>query len=176
MKPETPLAARAAVRALTASKIRELYNEGIGRSDVLAFWVGEPDEPTPEFIRQAGTDSIAAGEVFYTHNLGIPPLREALAAYVSRLHRPTAADQIAVTSAGVNALMLGSQLLVDPGDRVVEVVPLWPNLQEIPKILGAEVHTVALEFSPGGWKLDVDKLIKTLTPETKALYLNSPNN
>ena len=176
MKPETPLSARAAVRALTASKIRELYNEGVGRSDVLAFWVGEPDEPTPQFIRQAGTDSIAAGEVFYTHNLGIPELREALASYITRLHRPVRMDQIAATSAGVNALMLASQLLVDPGERVVEVVPLWPNLLEIPKILGARVATVPLVFGESGWKLDLDRLIGALTPGTRALYLNSPNN
>ncbi len=169
-------AARPAVRALTASKIRELFNAGLGRSDVLPFWVGEPDEATPEFIRRAGIDSIAAGEVFYTHNLGIPELREALAAYVTRLHRPTRAEQVAVTSAGVNALMLASQLLVDPGDRVVEVVPLWPNLQEIPKILGAEVVTVPLGFTPQGWQLDLDRLLAALTPGTKALYLNSPNN
>jgi aspartate/methionine/tyrosine aminotransferase len=176
MKPETPLSARAAVRALTASKIRELYNEGIGRSDVLPFWVGEPDEPTPQFIRQAGTDSIAAGEVFYTHNLGIPELREALASYITRLHRPVGMDQIAATSAGVNALMLASQLLVDPGERVVEVVPLWPNLLEIPKILGARVATVPLVFGESGWKLDLDRLIEALAPGTRALYLNSPNN
>jgi aspartate/methionine/tyrosine aminotransferase len=176
MKPETPLSARAAVRALTASKIRELYNEGIGRSDVLPFWVGEPDEPTPQFIRKAGTDSIAAGEVFYTHNLGIPELREALASYITRLHRPVGMDQIAATSAGVNALMLASQLLVDPGDRVVEVVPLWPNLLEIPKILGARVATVPLVFGESGWKLDLDRLIEALAPGTRALYLNSPNN
>jgi len=81
-----------------------------------------------------------------------------------------------VTSAGVNALMLASQLLVDPGDRVVEVVPLWPNLQEIPKILGAEVVTVPLEFRPSGWTLDLARLLDALTPGTKALYLNSPNN
>jgi aspartate/methionine/tyrosine aminotransferase len=99
MKFETPLAARAAVQALSASKIRELYNEGIGRKDVLAFWVGEPDQPTPEFIRAAAAESLAAGEVFYTHNLGIPELRGALAAYLSRLHRPTAENQVAVTSA-----------------------------------------------------------------------------
>src|SRR3954463_15453522 len=176
MKPETPLSARAAVRALTASKIRELYNEGMGREDVLPFWVGEPDEPTPQFIRQAGIDSIAAGELFYTYNLGIPSLREALAQYVSRLHRPRTADEIAVTSSGVSALMLASQLLLDPGDRVVEVVPLWPNLQEIPKILGAKVQTVALEFSASGWVLDVQRLLDALRPGTKALYLNSPNN
>src|SRR6266853_1098038 len=119
MKSETPLTARAAVRALTASKIRELYNEGIGRADILPFWVGEPDQPTPDFIRQAGIASIAAGEVFYTHNLGIPELREAVADYVSRLHGKTSSDEIAITSSGVSALMIASQLLVDPGDRVV---------------------------------------------------------
>jgi len=176
MKSEFPLLARAAVRALTASKIRELYNEGLGNPDVLPFWVGEPDEPTPEFIRKAGSDSIAAGELFYTHNLGIPELREALAAYVTRLHRKTESNQIAVTTAGVNALMVASQLLVDPGDRVVQVVPLWPNLQEIPKILGAGVESVALQFSASGWRLDLDRLLDALTAKTRALYLNSPNN
>ena len=168
--------ARAPVRALAASKIRELVNEGLGNPDVLPFWVGEPDEPTPDFIRRAGIASIEAGETYYSHNLGIPELREALAAYVTRLHRPTAAAEVAATSAGVNALMLVSQLLVDPGDRVVEVVPLWPNLQEIPKILGAEVATVALDFSPAGWTLDLERLIDALRPGTRALYLNSPNN
>ncbi len=178
MRPESPepIAARAAVRALTASKIRELFNAGIGRKDIVAFWVGEPDEPTPEFIRKAGIASIEEGELFYSSNYGIAELREALAAYVTRLHRPTAPAEIVVTSAGVNALMLVSQLLVDPGDRVVEVVPLWPNLQEIPKILNARVDTVALEFSPQGWRLDLDRLLDALKPGTKALYLNSPNN
>src|SRR4051812_21602721 len=177
MQFETPLAARAAVRSLIASKIRELYNEGVGRSDILPFWVGEPDEPTPEFIRRAGIASIEAGEVFYSHNYGIPELRDALRVYLSTLHRKKIEDgQLAITSAGVNALMLASQLLIDPGDRVVAVVPLWPNLQEIPKILSAHVHTVALRFLASGWRLDVDELLKQLTPKTKALYLNSPNN
>ena len=176
MRSETLLSARAAVRALSASKIRELYNEGIGRTDILPFWVGEPDQPTPEFIRQAGIDSIAAGEVFYTHNLGIPELRRAVAEYLSRLHRKTALDEIAITSSGVSALMMTSQLLVDPGDRVVEVVPLWPNLQEIPKILGAQVTTVGLEFAESGWTLNLGRLIDELKPGTRALYLNSPNN
>ncbi len=141
------LAARPAVRSLAASKIRELFNAGLGRTDLLAFWVGEPDEPTPQFIRQAGMDSIAAGETFYTHNLGIPELREALAAYLGKLHPGFRGREAVATSAGVNALMLATQLIVEPGERVVEVVPLWPNLQEIPRILGAHVETVALEFS-----------------------------
>jgi len=82
----------------------------------------------------------------------------------------------AITSAGVNALMVASQLLIDPGDRVVEVVPLWPNLLEIPKILGARVTTVPLSFAASGWRLQLDRLIDALTPGTRALYLNSPNN
>jgi aspartate/methionine/tyrosine aminotransferase len=178
MRPENPdpVHARPAVRALTASKIRELFNAGIGRKDIVPFWVGEPDEPTPEFIRQAGIASIEQGELFYSSNFGIVELREALAAYLTRLHRPTAPAEVVVTSAGVNALMLVSQLLVDPGERVVEVVPLWPNLQEIPKILNAHVETVALEFAPAGWRLDLQRLLDALKPGTKALYLNSPNN
>ena len=176
MKSETPLRARAAVQALTASKIRELYNEGVGRADLLTFWVGEPDEPAPEFIREAARRSMAAGELFYTHNLGIPELRSALSLYLSNLHGKTTESQIAITSAGVNALMLAAQLLLDPGDRVVEVVPLWPNLQEIPKILGAAVATVPLQFSPSGWTLDLQRLLEALKPGTRALFLNSPNN
>jgi aspartate/methionine/tyrosine aminotransferase len=176
MKVESPLVARAAVRALTASKIRELYNEGLGNPNVLPFWVGEPDEPTPDFIRKAGSASIAAGELFYTHNLGIPELRETLAGYLSRIHKKVEVEQIAVTSAGVNALMVASQLLIDPGDRVVQVVPLWPNLQEIPKILGATVQTIALDFAPAGWQLPLQRLLDALKPGTRALYLNSPNN
>src|ERR1041384_4184096 len=106
MKLETPLTARAAVRSLVASKIRELYNEGIGRSDILPFWVGEPDQPTPDFIRRAGVASIEAGEVFYSHNYGIPELRDALRVYLGNLHGKQIEDgQLAITSAGVNALM-----------------------------------------------------------------------
>lgn len=80
-----------------------------------------------------------------------------------------------MTSSGVNALMLASQLLLDPGDRAVEVVPLWPNLQEIPRILGARTVTVSLRFRDG-WTLDLDELIDALTPGTRAVYINSPNN
>jgi aspartate/methionine/tyrosine aminotransferase len=71
---QTPPLARDAVRALRASRIREVANAGIGRGDVLPFWFGEPDEVTPDFIRRAGMDALEAGDTFYTHNLGIPEL------------------------------------------------------------------------------------------------------
>ena len=168
--------ARDIVRALRASKIREVANAGIGRDDVLAFWFGEPDEVTPDFIRQAGMNALAAGETFYTHNLGIAELREAIAAYVTRLHRPTEVDHIAVTNSGMSALMLVTQALIGTGDRVVAVTPLWPNLVEIPKIFGANVECVTLSFGRNGWTLDLDRLLAALVPETRAIYINSPNN
>ena len=173
--PDEPLA-RPAVRALRPSSIREVANAALGDPDVLAFWFGEPDQVTPAFIRAAATESLNAGDTFYSHNLGIPGLRDAVAAYVSRLHRPVGADRVAITSSGVSALMLATQALAGPGDRVVEVTPLWPNLVEMPKILGAAVECVPLGFGPRGWSLDLDRLLAALTPATRAVYINSPNN
>jgi aspartate/methionine/tyrosine aminotransferase len=171
---------RPAVQSLVASRIREVANAGMGRSDVLPFWFGEPDEVTPDFIREAAKSALDTGDTFYTHNLGIPALREALAHYASELHQPVTAEHIAVTSSGVSALMLVAQLLLNPGDRVVIVTPLWPNLIEIPKILGAEVVSVPLRLSTERadpiWELDLDQLLDALTPDTKALLINSPNN
>jgi aspartate/methionine/tyrosine aminotransferase len=170
------LSARSAVRSLVASQIREVANAGMGDRDILPFWFGEPDEVTPGYIRDAAVAALAAGETFYTLNFGIPELRGALATYVSRLHRPLSVNQIAVTASGMSALMLTVEALVNPGDRVVCVTPLWPNLTEIPKILGAEVARVALQFDHGGWTLDVDRLVEALTPGTRAVMINSPNN
>jgi len=168
--------ARAAVQSLGASQIREVANAGLGDPDLLPFWFGEPDEITPAFIRDEAAASLARGETFYTHNFGIPELREAIAAYVTRLHRPTAPETIAVTASGMSALMLSVEALVAPGDRVVVVTPLWPNLVEIPKILSAHVTCVPLAFDAHGWTLDLDRLLAALTPDTRVLMLNSPNN
>ena len=168
--------ARDVVRALRPSQIREVANAGFGVEDVLPFWFGESDRVTPAFIRDAAGAALAAGATFYTHNLGIAPLRAALADYVGELHGATSPDHIAVTSAGVNALMLAAQLVVGAGDRVVAVTPLWPNLVEIPKILGGHVETVALGYGERGWQFDIEQLLAALTPDTKLLLVNSPNN
>ena len=167
---------RQAILSLEASRIREVANAGMGRSDVLAFWFGESDEVTPEFIRQAAIDSLHKGETFYAHNLGLPELREAIAGYTSALHGPVAADRIAVTSGGVNALMLAVQALVDPGDRVVAVTPVWPNLVAQPRILGAQVACLPLEPVGGAWRLNLPALLAAVTPATRLLIVNAPNN
>ncbi len=168
--------ARPAVRALVASQIREVANEAMDDASVLAFWFGEPDQVTAPFIRDAAAASLSRGETFYTHNFGISELRNALASYVSRLHRPISADAIAVTASGMSALMLAVEALVAPHDRVVVVTPMWPNLVEIPKILSADVTCVPLAFGRDGWSLDLDRLLDALTPQTRVLMINSPNN
>jgi aspartate/methionine/tyrosine aminotransferase len=168
--------ARDAVRDLRSSRIREVANEGLGKENVLPFWFGESDRVTPQFIRDAACEALSSGATFYTHNLGIAPLRDAIARHVSALHGPTDVNHVAVTSAGVNALMLAAQLIVGTGDHVVAITPLWPNLVEIPKILGAHVETVSLEYGATGWRLNMEKLLEALTPATKLLVVNSPNN
>ena len=167
---------RQVIEDLPESKIREVANAAMGRSDVLAFWFGESDEPTPDFIREAAVRSLHDAETFYSHNLGLPVLREAIARYTTSLHRPVDAGRIAVTSSGVNALMLAMQALVGPGDEVVAVVPVWPNLTAQPAILGARVTRLPLRAEHGAWKLDLDALRNAVTPATRVLLVNSPNN
>jgi aspartate/methionine/tyrosine aminotransferase len=168
---------RAAIAELSASRIREVANAGIGRSDVLAFWFGESDAPTPMAIKEAAVASIQRGETFYAHNLGLPELRAAIADYASGLHRPVTADRIAVTSAGVSALMLAQQVLIDAGDEVVAVVPVWPNLTAQPVIMGATVKRVSLRpDATGRWQLDLPELLRAITPATRMLVVNAPNN
>ena len=167
---------RSAIEQLPGSKIREVANAGLGRSDVLAFWFGESDEPTPRFICDAATRSINEGETFYSHNLGLPELREALSAYLGGLHRAVAWERIAVTSSGVNALMLTMQALAGPGDEVVAVVPVWPNLTAQPLILGAHVTRVSLTVRGGARRLDLAALLRAVTERTRVLLINAPNN
>jgi aspartate/methionine/tyrosine aminotransferase len=167
---------RQAIQNLEESRIREVANAGMGRSDVLAFWFGESDEVTPQFIRDAAVESLQKGETFYSHNLGLPELRDAVAAYSSALHPRVTADRIAITSGGVNALMLAVQALVDAGDEVVCVTPVWPNLTAQPLIMGAKLRCVPLRPEGGRWTLDVQELLATVTPATRLLIVNAPNN
>ena len=167
---------RDTVLNLEESKIREVANAGMGRSDVLAFWFGESDEATPEFIREAAIASLRSGETFYAHNLGLPELRAAISEYSARLHGPLGAGRIAVTSGGVNALMLACQAVVDAGDEVVVVTPVWPNLPAQARIMGAKLKPVALAPKDGAWTLDLQRLLDAITPATRLLIVNAPNN
>lgn len=177
MSAAFPATARPVIQDLSASLIREVANAGMGRTDIVPFWFGESDQPTPRFIREAAMASLESGETFYSQNLGRPYLREAIAGYLSGLHeRDIGMERVAATGSGVSALMLAMQMVLSPGDRVVAVTPLWPNIVEIPRILGASVARVPLQVANGRWSLDVERLLGALTPETRLCIINSPNN
>ena len=167
---------RTTIRSLPGSQIRDVANAAMGRSDVMAFWFGESDEVTPDAVREAAVRSLRDGETFYAHNLGLPVLREAISRDVSALHGEVPVERIAVTSSGVSALMLAMQMLVDAGDEVAAITPLWPNLTAQAEILGARVKRVPLEPRRGAWTLDIDRLRSAVGSDTRVLLVNAPNN
>lgn len=172
-----PVETRALVRDLSASKIREVANAGFGHNDILKFWFGESNRQTPDYIRRAAIAAISEGRTFYTHNNGNADLRLGLSEYLSDLHgREIGQNRISVTSSGVSALMLAMQALLDPGDRVVLVTPVWPNVAEIPRILSADLVRFPLRPGTTGWHLDVDSFLAAITPETRLAIINSPSN
>src|SRR5215217_6022220 len=97
-------ALRDAAQAAPESGIVEAMNYGREREGLIPLWAGEGDLPTPAFICEAATRSLAAGETFYTYQRGIPPLRDALARYHERLYGlPSDPERFFVTSGGMPA-------------------------------------------------------------------------
>ncbi len=171
---------RHTIQSLAGSQIREVVNAAIDQPDILKFWFGESDEVTHPAVRIAATQSLNDGETFYTANLGLTELREAVASYMTRLHgsdaNPIAVGRIAITSGGVNGLMLATQAIVNAGDEVVCVTPIWPNLPQQAIIMGGVVKAVPLYADAGEWKLNIHKLCEAITSSTKLLLVNAPNN
>ena len=172
-----PAGARETVERLGSSLIRDVANAGMGLDDVFALWYGEPDLPTPEFICQAASASLAKGNTFYTENFGIPELRLALVEYMSQLYRqPIDSARVAVTASGMSATNLMQQVLTDPGDNVVVTAPVWPNLIETIRAMGGEPRLAWLQFGNQGWSLDLDQMFDKVDGRTRAILINSPSN
>jgi aspartate/methionine/tyrosine aminotransferase len=171
---------RETIQSLQGSQIREVVNAALGRGEVLKFWFGESDQVTHPSVIDAACQSLQAGETFYTANLGLPQLREGVASYMNGLHgrlqSPIGADRVAITSGGVNGLMLATQALVNAGDEVVCVTPIWPNLPQQAIIMGAHVTSLALVAGEHGWQLNLDALCEAVTSKTRLLLVNAPNN
>jgi len=171
---------RKIIQNLAGSQIREVVNSAIDAPDILKFWFGESDEVTHPAVIEAACQSLKAGETFYTANLGLLELREGVAAYMARLHgssrNPISVNRIAITSGGVSGLMLATQMIVNAGDAVVCVTPIWPNLPQQAIIMGGVVKAVPLYAEAGEWKLNIHKLCEAITPATKLLLINAPNN
>lgn len=170
-------ATRPSVHGLQPSLIRKLANSAIGRTDVIPLWFGEPDRPTPQFIRDAAKAAMDAGQTFYQANLGICELRQALAGYMNDLHQTSLdMDNITVTPSGMSAVAIALQCIIAEGDAVALPAPVWPNLPSIAEILGAEIVRVPLRPFNNRWRLDLDELFAACRQHTRALLLNSPNN
>ena len=169
---------RDAIRDLPASRIGEISALGMGDPAVIPLWYGEGDLPTPDFIGAAATAALEAGHTFYTYKAGLPELRSAISDYLTGLYaRPTGAERIVVTSSGMNALMLVAEALIDPGDNLVIVAPVWPNIAASVSIMGGEPRLVALDPVPGGgWRLDAERLFAACDARTRGIFVNSPSN
>lgn len=172
-----PPAIRRRIARIKESGIRVIANATMGREDVIPLWFGESDQPTPEFICDAAAAALRAGDTFYAPNRGKPELVTTIAEYENRLYaKPIAEDRIVVTNAGMNALMIAAELLVDPGDEVICVTPVWPNFLGCVEIMDGHPVEVALAPKDGRWHLDLDHLFGAVTARTRAIYLSTPNN
>jgi aspartate aminotransferase len=165
------------VAKLPESQIRQIMELGRNIEGVIPFWFGEGDEPTPEFIKQAAVQALHDDKTFYVPNNGVPELRQAIAEYMSALYgRQLGEDRITVSTSGMHGIMLAYQTILDPGDKVVIIGPIWPNAVHAAEVLGARTEIVALREVNGEWKIDLEALFAALGNGAKALFINSPNN
>lgn len=152
------------------AKAKEMKRQGL---DVVSFAAGEPDFDTLFNIKEAAKKAIDSGFSRYTETAGIMELREAICA---KLRRDNWIDydpkNILVTTGAKQAIFEIIMALVDPGDEVLIPVPYWVSYEEIVKIAsGTRVFLKTKNF-----KIDAQDIKSAITPRTKLLILNSPNN
>jgi len=166
------------IGTLPESPITDVAMSVFGDPDVVPLWFGEGDLVTPDFVREAAAEGLRKGETFYTWQRGIPELRQALSTYTEGLYGiKCPVDRLSVTGSGMQAILLTCQLLLDPGDNVVIVSPIWPNITSAVKLVRAEPKYVALDRKPdGGWQLDMQRLFDAVDERTRAIFVNSPGN
>jgi arginine:pyruvate transaminase len=151
----------------------QLAREG---RDAISLTVGDPDFDTPSAINEACFEAIERGRTHYVPAAGISPLREAVAAFESRLlGRPVAAEQVVVTSGAQYALYNAMHCIAGPGDEVVLLDPAYATFEGVVRSTGAEVAHVSLALDHD-FGLDISRLEAALTPRTRAILLNFPHN
>ncbi|WP_299235502.1 pyridoxal phosphate-dependent aminotransferase [uncultured Halomonas sp.] len=144
--------------------------------DVIHLEVGEPDFPTPEPVVAAGRAALAAGHTRYTPAAGIPALREAIAGhYADHFDAEVDPRRILVTPGASGALLLASQLLAGPGDRVLMADPNYPCNRHFMALAGAEVDVVPVG-PESGWQLDAGLVESHWQETTRLAMLATPSN
>ena len=144
--------------------------------DVIHLEVGEPDFSTPEPVMTAAREALSAGYTRYSPAAGLPALRETIAEHYAE-HFGAAIDprRILVTPGASGALLLASQLLVGPGDRVLMADPNYPCNRHFMALAGAEVDTVAVG-PDSGWQLDAELVAQHWRESTRLAMLATPSN
>ena len=144
--------------------------------DIIALSAGEPDFDTPEHVKEAAIRAIRNGDTKYTAVDGTARLKAAIAA---RLQRENGlrfdARQIVVTSGAKQACFNACQALLDPGDEALVPAPYWVSYPDMVRLAGGEpviVHTRAED----GFVVQAQRIEAAITPRTRLLILNSPNN
>lgn len=159
-------------KAMTA-KAAALREQGI---DIVTLSQGEPDFDTPEAIRKAGIAAIERGKTRYTPVAGVKPLREAIREKFSHDNElDYDVDQITIGCGAKQVLFNALFATLDPGDEVVVPTPCWVSYPDMVRLAGGEPVPVACH-ERFGFKLKPEDLEAAITPRTKWLMLNSPNN
>jgi len=169
---------RKIIKSLESSPIRNIANSVIGNKDIIPLYFGETDIATPSFICQSMKDALDEGHTFYTANQGIPELVATISEYATSLHnKDISTSRIMVTSAGMNGLMITSEAIINPKDKVICITPVWPNFMRCIEIMGGEIIEIPLIYSieSNKWQLNLEEIIKHIS-DAKAIYINSPNN
>ena len=168
---------RTAISQMQTQRIGEVSRIAIGDPDVIPLWFGEPDLDTPEFIRQAAIDAMQSGHTRYVNKRGIPELREAILDYTkANFGVNLDPERITVTGSGMTAIMIATETLVNNGDNIVMISPIWPNIFFCTQTMGGESRHLRLDLTEDGWQLDLDKLFDTCDEQTKAIFIASPSN
>jgi aspartate aminotransferase len=162
---ETAFEAAARARALEAT----------GRS-VIHLEIGEPDFDTPANIRAAAQKALDEGFTHYPPYMGLPALREAIAADVSaRKDVSVQADHVIVTPGAKPVMYYAMLALIEPGDEVIVPDPGYPIYESLTRFVGATPVPIPIRMERE-FRLDVDELASLITPRTRVLFINSPAN
>lgn len=165
------------VRNIPPSGIRKFFDMVSASKDIISLGVGEPDFITPWQIRESCVYALEQGRTSYTHNAGLPELREAIAAYLHNQFNTTydPASEVIVTVGGSEAIDLALRALVSPGDEILIPEPSYISYSPIAAI-GGGIPVGIETFSKDDFKLTAASLEEKITPKSKVLILCYPSN
>ena len=165
------------VHELKPSGIRKFFDIAASMQDVISLGIGEPDFDTPQAIIEAGVRALRAGKTHYTSNHGLLALREAIASQLEHLYgvHYDPQSEILVTVGCSEALYLAANALLEPGDAVLMLTPCFVSYQAEVFLAGGVAIEVPLRMQEN-FDLNLKDLQAAITPTTKAVLINFPNN